>query len=272
MFDYGILAAAGLAVIGYYWKLNQYRKESAKTLLFYLLEIRQELLIERPKLDSVADEFQSELDSILGNRPKLKSIFAEHLSKQYIANVVHSMMDGMVRADQGLLDSYEMALVEYSRINPWTAHKVRGMKLLPKLSENLAGISSSILDGLPKPEGEVWLNALGDQELGSTERDTLGEFIEDLEKVICRVSRSAGLDHWVRSWFLPSQRRRDQKSANNNIGADLEAIIGRFFKLILLNLNLEDGVKNQINSASLETLLDLLESSLAKDEANQSKE
>lgn len=261
--DYGILVAAGLAVIGYYWKLNQHRKESAKTLLFYLMEIRQELLIERPKQDAVVKEFQTELSKILGDRPKLKSLMVDQMPKEYMARSMPSMMDGLVRADQNLLENYETALLEYSRINPLVAHRLRGMKLLPKLSANLSNIGSSVVDLLPEgKEGEL-MGILGKNELDSTRRHALEEFIGRLEKIIRRVSWSSGVGYWVKSWLLPWRRRRDQESEEGTMGADLEAFMDRFFRLVLVELTPSDEVRKQVENASLDSILDSLEKTLS---------
>ena len=64
------------------------RREGSRVLLFHLMEIRHELLIERPKLNAAVDEFQDEFKKILGDRPNLKSIMVNEFPKEYVATVL----------------------------------------------------------------------------------------------------------------------------------------------------------------------------------------
>lgn len=266
VFDVGILVTAGLAVIGYFWKLSLERREGSRVLLFHLLEIRHELLIERPKLNAAVDEFQDEFKQILGDRPNLKSIMVNEFPKEYFATILTTLMDGLVRADPKLLDSYETALYNYSRVNPLLAHRVRGMKLLPKLSENLTNIAAAMTEVLPDSDEAALVNAIGQKELESSKERTLQELIVDLEKIIRRVSWSAGLWLWVCSWFLGVKRR---KMANQDEGEafDLHAFMESFFRSIALATNPSDEIKEQIKHAKLDDILDQWEVSLGEAKA-----
>lgn len=263
VFDVGILVTAGLAVIGYFWKLSLERRQGSRTLLFHLLEIRHELLIERPKLNAAVDEFQDEFKKILGDRPNLKSIMVNEFPKEYFANVLTTLMDGMVRADQKLLDSYETALYNYSRINPLLAHRVRGMKLLPKLSENLTNIASAMTEALPDSEEAALVSAIGQKELESSNERALQELVVNLEKLIRRVSWSAGSWFWGHSWFLGVKRR---KMANQDEGEafDLHAFMETFFRSIALATNPSEELQEQIKHAKLDDILDQWEASLGE--------
>ncbi|MDP4532869.1 hypothetical protein Q9252_12010 [Marinobacter salarius] len=260
VFDAGILTTAVLGVLGYLWKLGLRRKESARTLLFHLLEIRHELLIERPKLDAVVEEFQSEFREILGDRPNLKSLMIDQVPREHIAAVLATLMDGLVRADAKLLDSYESALFDYSRINPLLTYRVRGMKLLPKLSDNLSNIASTMAGAIPNGEETELVTSLGKKELESSRQKTLGELVADLEKIIRRVSWSAGLSFWIHSWFLGSKCRK-QESKNENVDMDLQALMERFFRSVMLAGNPPGDLKKQVENATLEEILDLFEAS-----------
>ena len=260
IFDAGILITAIFGVIGYLWKLGRQQKESARTLLFHLLEIRHELLIERPRLDSLIDEFHSQLAAILGDRPKLKSLMIDQVPKDYMTTTLVTLMDGLVRADAKLLASYESALFDYSRINPFLTNRIRGMKLLPKLSENLANMVSTVADAMPGGKRDDLVVSVGRMELESSRHQAVEELVADLERVIRRVSLGAGLRFWVQSCFLTSRRqKRDTKKEALNV--DLSELIERFFKSVLLATNPPNDVKNQIDAAALEDLLDIIEAS-----------
>lgn len=261
VFDAGILVTAGLAVIGYFWKLSLDRREGSRILLFHLLEIRHELLIERPKLNAAADEFQNEFKKILGDRPNLKSIMVNEFPKEYFATMLTTLMDGLVRADPKFLDSYETALYNFSRINPLLAHRVRGMKLLPKLSENLTNIAAAMTEALPDSEEAALVSAIGQKELESSNERTLQQLVIDLEIIIRRVSWSAGLWFWVCSWFLGAKRR---KMANQDKGEafELHTFMESFFRSIALATNPSDELQEQIKHAKLDDILDQWEASL----------
>ncbi len=261
VFDAGILITAGLAVIGYLWKLSRERKESARTLLFHLMEIRQELLIERPKLAAAVDAFQADFQEILGDRPNLRSVLDKGFPREYVATTLTSLMDGLVRADPKLLESYEIALYDYSRINPLLAHRVRGMKLLPKLSQNLTGIMADLTGALPDDEGAELVSSLGKKELESSSEKALQEFVLDLEKIIRRISFSAGMWFWACSWFLGARRRRDAIQDKSE-SIDLRGFMESFFRAIALANNPPGEVREQIQHAKLDDILDLWEASL----------
>ena len=231
-----------------------------------MLEIRHELLIERPKLNAAVDEFQGEFKKILGDRPNLKSIMVNEFPKEYFATILTTLMDGLVRADPKLLDSYETALYNYSRFNPLLAHRVRGMKLLPKLSENLTNIAAAMTEALPDSEEAALVSAIGQKELESSNERTLQEFIVDLEKIIRRVSWSAGVCFWFYSLFLGAKRK---KMANQDKGDafDLHALMESFFRSIALATNPSDELKEQIKHAKLDDILDQWEASLGEAEA-----
>ncbi|AFP30836.1 hypothetical protein [Marinobacter sp. BSs20148] len=57
--DIGILIAAAFAVVGYAYRTGIENRSAARNLLFYLLEIRHELVFEQPQLETFIDEFKS---------------------------------------------------------------------------------------------------------------------------------------------------------------------------------------------------------------------
>ena len=190
----------------------------------------------------------------MGGRLRLESVAT------LVWNTQTTLMDGLVRADPKLLDSYETALYNYSRFNPLLAHRVRGMKLLPKLSENLTNIAAAMTEALPDSEEAALVSAIGQKELESSKEKSVQELIVDLEKIIRRVSWSAGVWFWVCSWFLGAKRR---KIANQDKGEvfDLHAFMESFFRSIALATNPSDELKEQIKHAKLDDILDQWESS-----------
>jgi hypothetical protein len=263
VFDVGILITAGLGVLGYLLKLRLQRKESARTVLFHLLEIRQQLLIEQPKLDKMVDEFQSELHGILGERPNLKALVANQIPREHIAALLASMFDGLVRADQKLLDSYENALFEYSRIDPLLTHRVRGMKLLPKVSENFSNVATSLIDTMPHSEEASVVNSLGRKQIESSHDNTVSELMVNLNTMIRRVSWKAGFWFWCRVWLWPliwpAKEVQDESPTQ-----DLLELLEHFFKSVLLATDPPGVIKAQIETATLEEILNLFEKQLSE--------
>jgi len=263
VFDVGLLVTASLGVLGYLMKLRLQRKESARTVLFHLLEIRQQLLIEQPKLDKMVDEFQSELHGILGERPNLKELVTNQIPREQIATLLASMVDGLVRADQQLLHSYETALFEYSRINPLLTHRLRGMKLLPKMSENVSNVVTSLIDTMPHSEEASEVNSFGKTQIELSHNNTMSELMANLNTMVRCVSWKAGFWFWFRVWLWPliwpAKEVQDESRTQ-----DLRDLLENFFKSILLATEPPGEIKAQIETATLGEILNLFETQLTE--------
>ena len=232
-------------------------------MLFHLLEIRQQLLIEQPKLNKMVDEFQSELHGILGERPNLKALVVNQIPREQIATLIASMFDGLVRADQKLLDSYESALFEYSRIDPLLTHRVRGMKLLPKVSENFSNVVTYLIDTMPHGEESSVVNSLGRKQIESSHDNTVSELMANLNTMVRCVSWKAGFWFWFRVWLWPliwpAKEVQDESRTQ-----DLRDLLENFFKSILLATEPPGEIKAQIETATLGEILNLFETQLTE--------
>ena len=118
-------------------------------------------------------------------------------------------------------------------------------------------------EALPDSEEAALVSAIGQKELESSNERALRELVVNLEKIIRRVSWSAGLWFWVYSWFLGAKRR---KMANQDEGDafDLHAFMETFFRSIALATNPSEELQEQIKHAKLDDILDQWEASLGE--------
>lgn len=262
-FDIGILITAILAVIGYFFKLGLERRETARTLLFHLLEIRHELLIERPRLSKLVDDFSAEMLDLVGDRPHLNNAIVDQLPRAQIASILTSMVDGLVRADQALLQSYELALFSYSRIDPLICHNVRGMKLLPTVSLNFSEAVSSFEEMIPTNHETQVVKKMGQQEVRMSMETTVGELMSELETIIRQISCKAGICFWFNVRRLLKRKPEPEEDDGFN-QLNMGEVMERLFKALMLANCSSDDVKPEIEGLTLEQILDLFESKLSE--------
>lgn len=261
--DIGILITAALAVAGYIYRSGVEDRAAARNLLFYLLELRHELVFEQPKLEAFIDEFKSQMNKVIGDRPNLKSLVVDQIPQKHIAAMLTSMNSELTRIDQPLLDSYETSLFTYSRVDPVLVHSIRGMKLLPIVSRNLTDVKTGYAEMMDSLDVGQDMADYGQNELDSSLDDIFKQLMNELDSKIRRVSRKAGFAVWFRVKRL-LKRTEEEVERPDNTQFDVAEVIERLFKTLMINFGATNEVKAQIEASSLKQIMDLFELKLAE--------
>ncbi|WP_305967418.1 hypothetical protein [Marinobacter salsuginis] len=261
--DIGILITAALAVAGYIYRSGVEDRAAARNLLFYLLELRHELVFEQPKLEAFIDEFKSQMNEVIGDRPNLKFLVVDQIPQEHIAAMLASMNSELTRIDQPLLDSYEASLFTYSRVDPVLVHSIRGMKLLPIVSRNLTDVKTGYAEMMDSLEIGQDVADYGQNEVDSSLDDIFQQLMNGLDSKIRRVSRKAGFAVWFRVKRLLKRTEEEVERPDNTQFAAAE-VIERLFKTLMINFGVTNEVKAQIEASSLKQIMDLFEAKLAE--------
>ncbi|MCF7512726.1 hypothetical protein L3V43_00080 [Pseudoalteromonas sp. L23] len=161
---FGIFLTTLFGVVGYFFKVMQDRKKSARVVLYLLLEIRYSLLKTVFNPRTIAKKYmvysQNKLRKVSNETGWEDHSLNEQFEKliiQYLTNLINSQkLDIKVR----LLEPYEKALSELATINPILAYKLKGHDqlelLIPHVDEYLKN-----------------LNVLSDENLGQEQEKQL---------------------------------------------------------------------------------------------------
>ncbi|BES70024.1 hypothetical protein RE428_10420 [Marinobacter nanhaiticus D15-8W] len=264
--DIGIVISALLASVGYLYKLGVEKRQSARYLLFHLLEIRHELSLRLPRSDHEVEKLQEDFRAVVGERTNLLKI-VDMLPKTELGAMLGTVTNGLNRVDSSLLDSYEVALANYARIDPFLTHRLRGMKLIPKLSKNLDSTLSSFrsLPGLAEDDPDTQkVASYGARQLNREFDDTRDGLLAKLDQLILSVGREAGLFMWFRAWRVLSQAE-EENSNEQEVSEAQQAALGSAFKTLMIEVLVQDeSIKGQLEAAPLEEMLDAMEEKLGE--------
>ena len=267
--DAGILLTAVFAMIGYFYRMGVAKRAAAKTLLFHLLEIRHELVIETPQLEKLIDEFRDEMRDLVGDRPLLMTIVVDAIPREQFALMLTSANADLVRADKALLESYEKALFKYSQVDPVLTHEIRGTKLLPALSRNLSDVKTSFEAMMEEFENFEALKKHGRKRVDQSLGETLDGLLSRLDKKIRELSLRAGMSTWfktLKTMKSTSETNKDTEFTKEEIAELMETM---FKSALLSNGELTKDQQALVTAASLEEILTLFETKLAESEEFQ---
>lgn len=267
--DVGILLTAVFAMVGYFYRMGVAKRAAAKTLLFHLLEIRHELVIETPQLDKLIEEFRDEMRDLVGDRPLLMTIVVDAIPREQLALMLTSANADLVRADKALLESYEKALFEYSHVDPVLTHEIRGTKLLPVLSRNFSDVKTSFDAMMEEFENIEALKKHGKKRIDQSLGKTFDELLSRLDKKIRELSLRAGISTWFKTLKTMKSTSEISKDTGFTKEETAEMMETLFKSALLANVELTKEQKAVITAASLEEILTFFETKLTESEEYQ---
>ncbi|TDF41704.1 hypothetical protein EYS14_02310 [Alteromonadaceae bacterium M269] len=194
---FGIFFTTSCATVGYFYKVKQDRKKSAKTVLYLLLEIRYSLLRAVFNPAEATNKYITYVDKKLqekGVDPGLKSNDVTELVNQikqmvtpFFTDVVESQTAD-IRAN--LLEPYEAALNELAKDNPVLAYTLKGHqyieKMLPHKRNYLENVHS-LLDEFIK---ESWVKEVLHNTSNQFNVESIDSLFESIENDILLIAMS----------------------------------------------------------------------------------
>ncbi|MDP4487663.1 hypothetical protein QDG88_06830 [Pseudoalteromonas piscicida] len=213
---FGIFLTTLFGVVGYFFKVMQDRKKSARVVLYLLLEIRYSLLKTVFNPHTIAKKY------MVYSKNKLRKVSNEtgwedhslneqfeKLIIQYLTNLINSQkLDIKVR----LLEPYEKALSELATINPILAYKLKGHDqlelLIPHVDEYLKNLNVLSDENL----GQELEKQLVQECSSMMNEEVLDIVFERLEADILLVARSCSKED-----FKQCKALLDEGSSRDNL-------------------------------------------------------
>lgn len=187
----GLLAAAFLSSLGYLYKVRRESKQSARRVLYLLLEIRYSVRLAAIRPDEIKTKLVYAIARALEQKgiPAFPSDFDETVKTAAVGHIIEISEAAKTDIHERLVEPFEQALSEYSLSSPTMAFRLRGKQKIDHLikitSDYAKSTAKNNINNLVKDES---LRAVALKNLEKERKATIESISSDLDRDIKRLA------------------------------------------------------------------------------------